>query len=156
VSILQHKKPELLKGYHWHHIKPKHLGGTNDLNNLVLLSPLDHAIAHYVRYKLEKRYGDAWAYNRLMNQAQCEGIRFDVKPNLGKKFSKETNLKKGRSGKDNVMCRPEVREKVFKTIKRKSITLRGKDFNSITEAAKFFDVTRWTIRWWYKKENIGK
>jgi hypothetical protein len=55
----------LLKGFHKHHITPKHLGGSNDPSNLVLLHPYDHAIAHYVRWKIFKTNGDAWAFNRL-------------------------------------------------------------------------------------------
>jgi hypothetical protein len=55
----------LLKGFHKHHITPKHLGGSNDPSNLVLLHPYDHAIAHYVRWKIFKTDGDAWAFNKL-------------------------------------------------------------------------------------------
>lgn len=55
----------LLKGFHSHHIVPRHLGGTDDSSNLVLLHPYDHAIAHYVRWKIFKTPGDAWAFNRL-------------------------------------------------------------------------------------------
>lgn len=55
----------LLKGFHKHHIIPKHLGGSNDVSNLVLLHPYDHAIAHYVRWKIFKTDGDAWAFNKL-------------------------------------------------------------------------------------------
>ena len=32
--------------YHCHHIKPKILGGTNDFNNLCVLSELEHRILH--------------------------------------------------------------------------------------------------------------
>ena len=46
MSIRQHTKKGNLKGFHYHHIIPKHQGGTDDLNNLILLSPEDHAKAH--------------------------------------------------------------------------------------------------------------
>jgi len=55
----------LLDGFHKHHIVPKHLGGTDAKNNLVLLHPYDHAIAHFVRWKMYKTDGDAWAFNML-------------------------------------------------------------------------------------------
>lgn len=55
----------LLDGFHQHHIVPKHLGGTNDPSNLVMLHPYDHAIAHFVRWKMYGTDGDAWAFNRL-------------------------------------------------------------------------------------------
>jgi len=55
----------LLEGFHKHHVVPKHLGGTDDESNLVLLHPYDHAIAHFVRWKIFGTHGDAWAFNRL-------------------------------------------------------------------------------------------
>lgn len=55
----------LLDGLHKHHVVPRHLGGTDDPSNLVLLHPYDHAIAHFVRWKMYGTHGDAWAYNRL-------------------------------------------------------------------------------------------
>jgi hypothetical protein len=55
----------LLEGFHKHHILPRHLGGDDAPSNLVLLHPYDHAIAHYVRWKMFKTDGDAWAFNRL-------------------------------------------------------------------------------------------
>lgn len=55
----------LLEGFHKHHIIPRHLGGDDSPKNLILLHPYDHAIAHYVRWKIYKTHGDAWAFNRL-------------------------------------------------------------------------------------------
>jgi hypothetical protein len=55
----------LLEGFHMHHKLPKHLGGSDAKENLVLLHPYDHAIAHYVRWKMYKTSGDAWAFNAL-------------------------------------------------------------------------------------------
>jgi hypothetical protein len=166
MSLHQSKKPKLLKGYHWHHIIPRHLGGTDDLSNLVLISPLDHAIAHFVRYKMEKRQADAWAYNRLMNQAKCSGIRLETaKPNLGRKFSDEVNMKKGSRGEKNGMARPEIREKhrlvmskligtgVFSNKGKdnpaaKPIKINGISFECLQDAANFYDVGRDTVRKW--------
>lgn len=67
----------LLEGFHKHHIIPRHLGGTDDPSNLVLLHPYDHAIAHYVRWKMYKTDGDAWAFNRL--KAWLDGGGLTVK-----------------------------------------------------------------------------
>ena len=55
----------LTKGFHKHHIKPKHAGGSDAPENLVLLHPIDHAIAHLVRYKMLGNVRDRWACNWL-------------------------------------------------------------------------------------------
>jgi len=60
----------LLKGFHRHHIVPRHAGGDDSPENLVLLHPIDHAIAHFVRWKMTGNSKDAWAYNRII--AGCD------------------------------------------------------------------------------------
>ena len=55
----------LTKGFHKHHIKPKYAGGDDSPENLVLLHPIDHAIAHLVRYKMFGNVRDKWASNWL-------------------------------------------------------------------------------------------
>jgi hypothetical protein len=59
------KNNRLLDGFHRHHVVPRHLGGTDAPSNLVMLHPYDHAIAHFVRWKMYGTDGDAWAFNRL-------------------------------------------------------------------------------------------
>lgn len=43
--------------YEMHHIIPKSLGGTDDKNNLVLLTPKEHYIAHLLLYFQYKQIG---------------------------------------------------------------------------------------------------
>ena len=50
---------------HWHHIIPKHAGGTNDLSNLVLLTIEEHAEAHRVLYETYGRWQDRVAWLSL-------------------------------------------------------------------------------------------
>ena len=64
----------MLSGLHKHHVVPRHQGGSNSPNNLVLLEPIDHAIAHLVRYKIYKHPADAWAYNRLVSSLDEMGV----------------------------------------------------------------------------------
>lgn len=64
----------LLQGFHKHHITPKFLGGNDSSSNLVLLHPIDHAIAHFVRWKMYRFDGDAWAYNMLKGFVENNGI----------------------------------------------------------------------------------
>jgi hypothetical protein len=56
---------KLLEGFHNHHIVPKYKGGTDAPENLVLLHPIDHAIAHLVRYRMYGDVRDKWASNWL-------------------------------------------------------------------------------------------
>ena len=53
------------KGYHRHHIIPKHQSGTDDNDNIVYLTPEEHAKAHLELYEKYGRYEDAQAYNSL-------------------------------------------------------------------------------------------
>jgi len=86
----------LLQGFHNHHITPRYKGGTDAPENLVLLHPIDHAIAHLVRFKIYKNPADGWAYNRIINGLKDELIpnkKGIPKPYLRKPTSAETRAK---------------------------------------------------------------
>lgn len=62
--------------YHYHHIIPKHMGGTDDPSNLVKLTIAEHAEAHK---KLFEEYGskfDYIAYLGLSNQIGKEEANY--------------------------------------------------------------------------------
>jgi hypothetical protein len=61
-------KLEKKKGYHRHHIIPKHMGGDDSDSNLVYLTPEEHAQAHLELYELHGKYEDAQAFNNLSSQ----------------------------------------------------------------------------------------
>jgi hypothetical protein len=71
---------KLLEGFHNHHIIPRYKGGSDLPENLVLLHPIDHAIAHLVRYKMYGDVRDKWASNWLQKI---------VDPEIYTKFSVE-------------------------------------------------------------------
>jgi hypothetical protein len=48
---------ELQKRYEIHYIIPYHAGGTDDIENLIPLTPPDHALAHYYLYWSMKIFG---------------------------------------------------------------------------------------------------
>lgn len=58
------KKP----GYHRHHIIPKHAGGDDSAENLVYLTPEEHAQAHLELWEKYGKYEDAMAFNSLSSQ----------------------------------------------------------------------------------------
>lgn len=174
MAVVNYKKPKELKGYHWHHIVPKHLGGTDDKSNLILLSPYDHAMAHLKMYQEHGKDADAWAYNRLIGQAKLnlEQIRY-LKPNLGKKFSDQVNKKKGRSGNKNAMSRLEVKEKHKQAMEAlkgssflshkgganpsaKKVKVNQIIYDCINSVAKTYNVSRVTVRQWIKGSKPNK
>ena len=86
----------LLQGFHNHHIIPRYKGGGDSPKNLVLLHPIDHAIAHLVRFKIYGNPADGWAYNRIINGLKDELIpnkKGIPKPYLRKPKSEETKAK---------------------------------------------------------------
>jgi hypothetical protein len=174
MGKIHYKKPEELKGYHWHHIIPSHLGGTDDKENLILLSPYEHAMEHLKLYKQHGRQADAWAYNRLIRQSKIDlaTIRY-LKPSLGLKFSDEINKKKGRSGNKNAMSRIEVKEKHKKAMEllrgSSALAHKGGDnpsakkvkvneiiYDCINSVAKTYNVSRVTVRQWIKGSKPNK
>lgn len=56
------------KGYHRHHIIPKYMGGDDSDENLVYLTPKEHALAHLELYEKYQNYEDAAAFNILTKQ----------------------------------------------------------------------------------------
>lgn len=57
--------PPKKKGFHRHHVIPKHKGGTDDDENIVYLTPEEHAKAHLDLFEQYGHYEDAQAYNSL-------------------------------------------------------------------------------------------
>lgn len=53
------------KGFHRHHIIPRHMGGDDSAENLVYLTPSEHAQAHLELYEKYGKAADAQAYIKL-------------------------------------------------------------------------------------------
>ena len=54
--------------YHWHHIVPRHAGGTDDSENLIRVTAEEHAELHFARYLQYGEIGDWVAANTLSGQ----------------------------------------------------------------------------------------
>jgi len=70
---------------HIHHIVPKHMGGTDDLSNLIELSVEEHAEAHK---KLYEEYGNEYdriAYEALSGIIKKEEVIQQVLSEVGKR-----------------------------------------------------------------------
>ena len=62
--------------YHYHHIIPKHMGGTDDLSNLVKLTIAEHAEAHKKLFEEHGSKFDYIAYMALSNQIGKEEANY--------------------------------------------------------------------------------
>ena len=60
--------------YHKHHIIPRHVGGTNDPSNIVLLSIEEHAEAHKQLYEKYGRWQDKLAWEMLSGLKSKESM----------------------------------------------------------------------------------
>jgi hypothetical protein len=59
---------------HWHHIVPKHAGGTDDLTNLIQVTVEEHAELHFARYLEYGELGDwvaAFTLSGQMSRAEA-------------------------------------------------------------------------------------
>jgi hypothetical protein len=114
----------LLQGFHNHHIIPRYKGGTDAPENLVLLHPIDHAIAHLVRFKIYGNPADGWAYNRIISGLKDELIpnRKGVpKPYMRKPKSEETKAKMSAAAMGKKKS-PEAVEKTRKALTGRKAT----------------------------------
>jgi len=114
----------LLEGFHNHHIIPRYKGGSDSPENLVLLHPIDHAIAHLVRFKIYGNPADGWAYNRILNGLKDELIpnrKGIPKPYMRKPKSEETKAKMSAASKGKKKS-PEAVEKMRQALKGRAPT----------------------------------
>ncbi len=114
----------MLEGFHNHHIIPRYKGGSDSPENLVLLHPIDHAIAHLVRFKIYGNPADGWAYNRIVNGLKDELIpnrKGIPKPYLRKPKSEETRAKMSAAAKGKKKS-PEAVEKVRRALTGRKAT----------------------------------
>lgn len=106
ISIIEHRKCNDLLGYtEEHHIVPKCLGGGDEINNLVRLSPREHYICHYLLWKMyntKEKYKLLNAFMmmhakskshelRYMNSRLYEKAKLVLSENNSKKYKGKNN-----------------------------------------------------------------
>jgi len=65
--------------YHWHHIIPKHAGGTDDPSNLIRLTITEHAEAHRLLWEQHGRPEDKLAWLLLAGKTEeAEAARIEL------------------------------------------------------------------------------
>jgi hypothetical protein len=73
-----------------HHIIPKSLGGSNEADNLVLLTHKEHYVAHHLLMKFNRCKETCYAF-RLMTQMRTQRITARVFENLKRDFAKQVS-----------------------------------------------------------------
>jgi hypothetical protein len=86
-----------------HHILPKSMGGTDDTNNLVYLTPREHLLAHWLLWKIHRNRSMAFSFWMMQNSRKIGSTAYNSAReansyqsklnNLGRKRSPETNAK---------------------------------------------------------------
>ena len=77
---------------HRHHIIPRHMGGTDDPENLVFLTPEEHAKAHQELYEKYGKLEDYLAWKGLAGFMGKEEIIFNLMSENGKKVGNRMKL----------------------------------------------------------------
>lgn len=81
------------KGFHIHHITPKHMGGLNNEENLIYLTVKEHAEWHYELWCYYGYWQDYVAWKSLSGQIDLDEIR-RLKASLANKGKKQSDKTK--------------------------------------------------------------
>jgi hypothetical protein len=116
-AILEKRTKSTEIYYENHHIVPKHMGGDNSKDNLVLLTFREHVLAHYLLWRIHGCEGDKLMYS-LRNLQTEEAQRLRVK------LAVEANRNGGKGfrlwdGDKNPMKDPKKVQKMIETKKEK-------------------------------------
>lgn len=79
--IAKRQKFPLLKqkntGVELHHIIPKSMGGTNNIDNLIVLTIKEHFIAHHLLWKIYRNPQMAFAFQFMSNKGKCNARTYE-------------------------------------------------------------------------------
>jgi len=164
-------------GCQTHHIIPRCFGGTDDPNNLVVLTYKEHRVCHRLLINMtesDKQYKMMYAY-KLFNKNYDTSWIPPFREYKSESYTKMVKTRKSRgsykTGKDNNFSKPEIIEQVrqrmidnnpMKCVKnrermkennpnRRSISIGGICFLSEAEACRYFNTTSYLLR---KNHNI--
>jgi hypothetical protein len=135
-----------------HHIIPRCKGGTDDKENLVLLTPKEHYICHHI---LHKHYSDDkylfLAYHLMT---------FSNKQNLQKITAKqyeELRVKNSiyQSGENNPNYKNKQNLSGKRNHRSKQVEICGNLYESISIASKELNIPKTTLRRWISKKKLN-
>jgi hypothetical protein len=114
--------------YHMHHIIPRHMGGTDDPDNLIRLTIEEHAEEHRKLYEKYGKKEDYWAWKGLAGIIPRKELISEILKEAGIKGNKVANqngayLKANKAHVDKLKNDPEYRENwIIKNSKPKTNT----------------------------------
>jgi hypothetical protein len=130
--------------YHKHHIIPRHMGGTDDPENLIELTVEEHAEAHRKLYEEHGRWQDYYAWKGLAglmsNQEVVRAVQSKAnsvpKPHLSKLYKERCANGEMKTptlwGKDNPAS--------------KSVICEGQVYDTVSEAGRAYGISKDSIR----------
>lgn len=84
--------------HHWHHIIPKHAGGTDDPSNLVRLTVAEHAEAHRLLWEQYGRPEDKLAWLLLAGKTdEAEAARIELARHIQKRRWEKSGARQAQS-----------------------------------------------------------
>lgn len=109
---------------HKHHIIPKHMGGTDDPENIIELTVKEHAEAHRLLYEKHERWQDYLAWKGLLGlitEEERMRIMYDARKGegnffYGKQHSEETKKKISEANKGRLKGIKQTDEHIEKRI----------------------------------------
>lgn len=122
--FIDRMKIQVVNGYcEKHHILPRSLGGSDEASNLVLLTPRQHYIAHWMLWKI---YGGAMAvafdymngikrYGNRLPSKVIAALKLDVSKRISERPVSDETREKQRQAKLGRKLSPEHIEKVRRT-----------------------------------------
>lgn len=133
--------------YEKHHILPRSLGGSDNDDNLILLTPREHFIAHWLLYKMHSgsykhRMGHAWF---CMSRSSNNQIRYNSRHY---KYIREAHAKSASYFHTNRKLSDEEMKarKGANNPNARRVTINGMTFGTISECAKYFKTSTRNIR----------
>ncbi len=186
-SIIKHAKSQcrvkqISDGYQTHHIIPRCMGGTNDSDNLVVLTYKEHRLCHRLLIKMtegEYKHKMIYAYllfNKSFDTSCMQSPQIYCTNESYRKMA-ETRKRNGsyKLGKDNIFSSPEIIEQVRQRMINKNpmklpeqrermrqqnnnpnctpVIVEGIIFPSVGAAARHFNTTPYKLK---KRFNVLK
>jgi hypothetical protein len=168
--------------YEKHHIIPKSLGGSDESDNLVVLTSREHYIAHWLLTKMvsgehKKKMCLAFFCMNTLNDSNknSKGYKsshywftrqYLTLENPAKRPEVRQKISESKMGELNPAKRPEVRLKLSNSLMGKSVGSKnpaskkvispdGIIFDTMKDAANYLKIPRATFQYWLKTNRFG-